>query len=195
MVTQGSIQEGHEWLLVIHATGPNEATLSFIDPSADDPSYAEGGGIKLGFIELLEGLHQKGIFDSPTVYDLAWQYYQQHQEDMTTQELHEIVAADYNYLASQREMTLNDNYARLAEVLLERNDVDELGELQNVRKHLYQYYINPDNSNRPEDWLVKAQKLAEELIAIGDELTTNDIARLRMTPETPEQYAEMYPNG
>ncbi|HSA84123.1 MAG TPA: hypothetical protein VLF20_04525 [Patescibacteria group bacterium] len=195
MVTEGGIQEGHEWLLVIHATGPNEATLSFIDPSADDPSYAEGESIKLGFVQILEGFHQKGIVDSPTVYDLAWQYYTQHQENMTTQELHEIVAEDYHYLASQPEMILNDNYARLAEVLLERNDVDELGELQNVRKHLYQYYINPANSNRPEDWLTKAQNLAEKMIAVGDELTTHDIARLRMTPETPEQYVEIYPHG
>lgn len=57
LIVYTGIGEGHVWNAVINMQSPSEASLSFLDPTANDPDYKEGKDIKINVVELLEGLY------------------------------------------------------------------------------------------------------------------------------------------
>lgn len=203
MVTQSAIEAGHVWNLVLNVTSPQDASLSFLDASGDDPDYKDGKNIKLSPVELIEGLHKKGLIDAKTFYSLALQYEQSGK--MTTNELREVLH-DEIYLHSQTDpyKVPTSAHAKLAEAFIARPDA-EIGYKGNVdkefifwqQKFLYNYYIDPNASDRPSDWYEKAQKIAEDInnSDVQGIIPQKDRPALRNIQRTPEEYKSMYPYG
>ncbi len=89
MTTQSGIQEAHVWNLVIQMQSPHEASVAFIDATADDPSFTRTEPeIHLGFIQLIEGLFDKGVIDEGAFRLLVQQY--QEKYDLSQRDLDEL---------------------------------------------------------------------------------------------------------
>lgn len=101
MTTQSGIMEGHMWGFVVQIESSHEASVAFIDATADDPSYSETEPeIQLGFVELIEGLFDARIIDDKVFRALVEQYQQKQgltereQEELQNDELYLIGRAN-----------------------------------------------------------------------------------------------------
>jgi hypothetical protein len=71
MTSQSAIQADHTWTTVFTVNGPDNATISYVDPAADDPDWEKGHLVKIGIVALFDGFYDKGLVKEQEFYKLG----------------------------------------------------------------------------------------------------------------------------
>lgn len=161
---------GHVFVAVQEVTGPNQAIISFIDPTKADESWDKRMPLDKNFFRLLYAYTNAKIIQPSDALTLANQYIQEGKASTTAglnfiNYFMEYTGTDYRDPKLSR--WVKNQMQEILEYLMKDEHIDgvTIKTTLPIAYHvmLRNLYLDPQNTRRPSDWHERAEELTQQI--------------------------------